>query len=130
MSLLTWCLVAALAVPYLPLVFSAPAKAQLPGGYDNNAPRDQTAQLTGMARRAAAAHQNSFEVLPPFLFAGLLVLHFGADSLTAGYIGVGWIVLRLAYVAAYLGNIGALRSALWMASYGCTAALIYLAATH
>ena len=52
------CLPVALVLVYAPRFVVARAMAQQPEGYNNAEPRAQQAQLTGVGRRAAAAHAN------------------------------------------------------------------------
>ena len=113
-----WCLLAALALVYLPTLVSARARMSAEAGYDNSQPRDQQARLEGAARRAVAAHQNGFEAFAPFAAAVLVAGQVQAsgrpvhDSLVAG-LALGHVVCRLAYVALYVGDKPTLRSAVW-----------------
>jgi len=94
------------------------------GGYDNHNPRLQQAQLTGWGKRSVAAHQNSFEAFPPFAIA-VLVAHVGeADPVVFHSLAAGFLVLRLAYLGAYLADRASLRSMLWMAGAGCCVGLM------
>jgi uncharacterized MAPEG superfamily protein len=130
MTPMLWMLIVACGLPYLPHMASAQAKSKLPGGYNNREPRVQAAALEGWGRRANAAHLNTFEALPPFLFAGLLVAHVGADGMAAAGLAAGWVALRIAYVAAYLADAATPRSLAWMAASGCTLGLFGLAIAH
>ena len=94
------------------------------GGYDNHNPRLQQAQLSGWGKRAVAAHQNSFEAFPPFALA-VLVAHVGdADPTVLHVLATGFLVLRIAYQAAYLADLATLRSLLWTAAAACCVGLM------
>ena len=54
------CLLIAMLLPYIAKVPVAMAMTKL-GRYDNNHPRAQQAQLTGVGARVVAGHQNVFE---------------------------------------------------------------------
>ncbi len=112
-------LAAALVLIYLPRFVVWREMAKLDGGYDNHEPRRQQAQLEGLGRRALAAHQNGFEAFAPFAVATLAALQRGARIELVGAIAIGFVVVRLAYIAAYLADRARLRSMLW--SIGMTA---------
>lgn len=96
----------------LPLVAAVSAKA---GGdqFTNQEPRSWLAQQGGWRGRANAAQANTFEALPLF-YAAVLYAHFTQmdSNLLQGY-AIAWLVLRLAYIAAYIKNMASVRSLLW-----------------
>jgi uncharacterized MAPEG superfamily protein len=117
----------------LPIVCAGIAKAgrfgvpPSQGGYDNRNPRAWLAQQDGRRARANAAQANSFEALPVF-FAGVLVAQqTGARPAVVDALAVAFVALRVAYIAAYLGNRDLLRSAVWMAGLGVSIALFFAA---
>jgi uncharacterized MAPEG superfamily protein len=123
-----WCVVAALALIYLPRLLVIRALVKLPGGLDNNNPRDQQAKLEGFGRRANAAHNNSIEAFAPFA-AAVIIAHLShANERWSSILAVAFIALRCLYVAAYLGDQASLRSCIWMGGLGTTAALMLLGA--
>jgi uncharacterized MAPEG superfamily protein len=117
-----WCIVAAWAVVYLTKLPVAVAMHQA-GGYDNRHPRAQQSTLTGWGARALAAHQNGFETFAPFA-AAVLMAHIGGGP--AGLVtslSVLFVVSRLAYVACYIADLSALRSAVWGVGFLATLGL-------
>lgn len=112
MTILIYCLFAALLLPYLAKIPVAVAMHQL-GGYDNNHPRAQQARLTGFGARALAAHQNAFESLIIFTPAVLLAIataHVGDNIQLFAMVHVG---ARVLYHLLYLTNISIVRSLVW-----------------
>lgn len=126
MPLLLWTVVVGLLTPYFPWLFMLVAKWRA-GGYDNRHPRDQTAKLEGWGRRAAAAHQNGFEAVIPFVATALICRVEGGDPVWAGWLGVAWVVFRVGYTLAYVGDVHWLRSALFEAANACCLGLVVLA---
>ena len=74
-----WCLLAAVAMPYL-LAFTGTyfRKREL-GTVDNRNPRQQALQLTGAGARCYAAQQNAWEALAVFTAAVVTAHLFQAD---------------------------------------------------
>jgi len=102
-----------LIAAFLPYVCAILAKAG-GAGFDNRAPRDWLARQDGWRARANAAQQNLFEGLPLYYVAVLFALLVRqAEPETLALWMWGWTLLRLGYVAAYVGNRGGLRSLLW-----------------
>jgi uncharacterized MAPEG superfamily protein len=100
---------------------------KLAGGYDNHDPRGQQSQLAGRGRRALAAHQNGFEAFAPFAVAVLAAVQRGVRPEIVGGLAIGFIVVRTAYIAAYLGDRSALRSAMWTLGMLATVGLMGVA---
>jgi uncharacterized MAPEG superfamily protein len=118
-----WCVLAAALLPYVTV-----AIAKRNRGYDNRLPRDWEARLEGRARRAVAAHQNHFEAFAPFA-AAVIIAHLArAPQLPVDVVAGTFIVLRIAYTAAYLADRHLLRSLLWVAGLACVIALFAIAA--
>jgi uncharacterized MAPEG superfamily protein len=95
------------------------------GGYDNHNPRGWLAGLEGWQARANAAQHNSFEALPIFIAGVLIAQAHGAASSTVDALAVVFVLARVAYIAAYLGNLPPLRSLCWASAMVCTG-LLYL----
>ncbi|XID74853.1 MAPEG family protein [Alkanindiges sp. WGS2144] len=113
----------------LPYVFTMIAK--LAGGFkprDNQNPREFLAQTTGLAARAHAVQQNSFESLPLFLTSVLIAEYLVTPAFLTFNLGVAYLILRLLYGLAYLANLATLRSMLWLLSMVCPVLLLLLAA--
>ncbi len=114
-----------LVAALLPYVTVALAKAGA-RGYDNAEPRVSEARLTGWRARANAAHANHFEAFAPFAAAVILAESGHAAPATIGWLAGAFILLRIAYVAAYLTNRATLRSTLWGLAFACVLALFGL----
>ncbi|PIE47675.1 MAG: hypothetical protein CSA42_02605 [Gammaproteobacteria bacterium] len=113
----------------LPFIFTITAK--IAAGFkksDNRNPREVMARQTGLAARADAVQQNSFESLPMFLVAMVVAMLFFVPQQIVNYIAVLYVGLRLAYGFAYVLNWATLRSVLWLLSMACIMMLFYLAA--
>ena len=50
----------------------------------------------------------------------------GGDGPRATALGAAWLACRVAYIAAYVGDIPTLRSLLWFGAIGATAGLFAL----
>lgn len=104
----------------LPYVFSL--LARLFGGFkveDNLDPRAFFAKTTGLAARANAAQQNSFESLPLFIAAVLMAEYMVIPQILIMMMGIAYIVLRILYGICYLANWSSLRSVIWVLSMAC-----------
>lgn len=125
MSLAYWCILTAALLPYLTVAF---AKSRAP--YNNADPRAPI--FKGLAGRAHSAHQNGFEAFPLFAVA-VLVASGGAARQAIpllDVLAVLWIILRIAYVAAYLGDKPAVRSLIWTAGFIDALAILTMPAWH
>lgn len=104
----------------LPYIFTLIAKAK--GGFqarDNHNPREFLAKTTGLAARANAAQQNSFESLPLFIAAMLMAEYMVVPEKFILTLGWAYIVFRIIYGICYLCNVAALRSIIWFFSMLC-----------
>jgi uncharacterized MAPEG superfamily protein len=101
-------------------------KSRRDGGFDNHNPRQWMSGLTGWQARANAAQTNGFEALPIFIAGVLLAQQAGASQTTVNALALGFIGLRLAYIAAYLADIATLRSLLWAGGLACSVMLFLL----
>jgi uncharacterized MAPEG superfamily protein len=111
----------------LPYVFSFISR--LAGGFqvkDNQHPRDFLAQTTGLAARANAAQQNSFEGLPLFIAAILMAEYMVVSQSIIMTFGIAYLVLRVIYGVCYLANWATLRSIVWCLSLLCPISLLIL----
>lgn len=111
----------------LPYVFAMIAKKT--AGFkakDNQHPRDFLAKTTGLAARANAAQQNSFESLPLFIAAILMAEYMVISQTVIMTFGMAYIVLRILYGICYLANWATLRSIVWLLSLLCPILLLIL----
>ncbi|MFT4019976.1 MAG: MAPEG family protein [Acinetobacter sp.] len=111
----------------LPYIFTIIAKAV--GGFsfkDNQNPRQFLGQVTGIAARAHAAQQNSFESLPLFIAAILMAEYMVLDQSIIMTLGTAYLILRVCYGICYLANWATLRSVIWLLSMCCPILLLIL----
>jgi uncharacterized MAPEG superfamily protein len=119
------CVALAAFLIYVPRMIVARAQVKL--GYDNRNPRDQQAKLDGAARRANAAHQNSFEAFAPFAAAVIACEIRGANERWTTILAVAFVALRVLYITAYVGDKPSIRSTIWTFGVLCVLALFILA---
>jgi uncharacterized MAPEG superfamily protein len=112
---------------YVPRQIMSREMAKLDGGYDNNNPRAQQAQLEGRGRRATGAHLNGFEAFAPFAAALLAAIQRGANRDAIAIVALAFCVARTVYVWAYLEDKASARSGAWGLGMLATAALAGLA---
>ncbi|MDO5544191.1 MAG: MAPEG family protein [Acinetobacter sp.] len=111
----------------LPYVFAVVAK--MAGGFkreDNQNPREFLAKTTGLAARANAVQQNSFESLPLFIAAVLMAEYMVIPQVVVMMFGIAYIVLRIIYGVCYLANWATLRSIVWMLSLLCPICILLM----
>lgn len=111
MSLAFWCVFAGGLMPVL-VVFIAKADERL----DVHNPRDVHAVQTGLRKRAYGAHLNGLEAFPLFAAAVVTVTVRADPSVMLDAMAITWLVVRLAYTAAYLLDLARIRPALWALS--------------
>ena len=112
----------------MPLVLAWLAKVI--GGFhlaDNAHPRDFLQHTTGMAARANAAQQNSYETLAVFLSSVVVAMLFFVPQPVINGLAWLYVLIRVLYAGAYIFNLAILRSILWMLSMACCVMLFYLA---
>jgi uncharacterized MAPEG superfamily protein len=123
MTIAYWCVLAAALLPYLAV---GPAKAV--ESFDNHAPREWEARLTGWRARAYWAHLNGFEAFPPFA-AGVIVAHLaGAPQGRVDVLAVAFVASRIVYGALYYADWATARSIVWTAGMACVVALFFAGA--
>ncbi|MBY0382603.1 MAG: MAPEG family protein [Xanthobacteraceae bacterium] len=108
MPLAYWCI---LVAAMLPIFWAAVAKSG--GDVDNHRPRESTANLPPMYRRAYAAHYNAYENFPFFAAAVIIAVTQGAAIVTVNWLAVAYIVLRFAHGVAYVLNYCTVRSGIF-----------------
>lgn len=123
MTIAYWCVV---LIAFLPVIWAGVAKFGAPQ-YDNERPRDSLERLTGWARRANWAQQNSYEAFPPFA-AGVIIAHLTAtEQSTIDIIAGGFLVCRITHGVVYIANLPTIRSLVWSTGFLATVGL-YIAA--
>lgn len=116
-----------LAACLLPYVFTLIAKKS--AGFstkDNQNPRAFLEKSSGLASRANAAQQNSFESLPLFIAAILMAEYLVMPQSLIMTFGIGYLIFRVLYGICYLANWATLRSIMWLLSMLCPIALLLL----
>ena len=129
-----WCVLIAAVLPIL-CSYLAKFGGAAPAGdggstrFDNHEPRAWLARQTGSRGRANAAQQNSFEAFP-FFAAGVViaVLQHVAVS-TIDTCAIVFVVARCAFIAFYLADRPALRSAAFGLGFASCVVLFLFAAT-
>jgi uncharacterized MAPEG superfamily protein len=118
-----WCLFGAVL---LYLVTLAPTKGLAPRDFDNGNPRDPNIFEHPFRKRALGAHINGIETFPFFAAAVLLAEFRNAPQVWVDGISIGFLMLRVAFVAAYVGNRPTLRTVLWNAAFAFNLGLFFL----
>ena len=94
---------------------------------DMAAPRAMFERFPAWGKRASWAHQNSFEAFtlqaPAALLALIAALQTGPLPATAVVAAFAHPVLRLAYIAAYVGNVPPARGLCWATGLLCSGIL-------
>lgn len=129
MSIAFWCI---LIAGFLPIVAVAVAKLDNTRGskrYDNNHPRDWLAERDGRAKRAYAAHLNSFEAFPLFAAGVLVAAYLKTPAATIDTLAIIFIAARCVYIWCYISNYATARSLIWFVGMGATVGLFIAAAT-
>ena len=124
MTIALWCI---LAASILPILCAGISKA---GGerVDNAAPRDWMERQGGWRRRMDWAQRNHQEALPPFA-AAVIVAHIThASQGWADALAVAFVLIRLAYTAAYAFDRPSLRSLVWAVGLACVVGLFAISA--
>ncbi len=123
-----WCV---LIIALLPYVWTSVAKAKATAGtrYDNRDPRAWQAQQTHpRSQRAHAAQLNGFEAFP-LIAAGVLMAQLaGVAAGTVTVLALFILIARIGHGLAYIAGQPTLRSFMWFVGFGCTLALMALAA--
>jgi uncharacterized MAPEG superfamily protein len=125
MTIADWCLLGAVLLYLLTL---APVKAVRHRNFDNARPRDPSFYAAPLSGRALGAHLNGVETFPFFAAAVLLAEMRSAPQALIDEFAVLFLLLRGAYVLAYLGNRPTLRTVLWNAAFAVNVAIFALPA--
>jgi uncharacterized MAPEG superfamily protein len=128
-TLAYWCVLIAALLPILCTgiaKFGMMGKPRKEGGYDNHDPRGWLARQTDWRARANAAQQNSFEVLPFFIGAVIIAHQLGAHQARLDVLAFLFVFLRLFYILAYVSDMAAVRSVVWVSAFLVNIAIFFL----
>lgn len=93
--------------------------------FDNAKPRDATFYEKPLRARALGAHNNGIETFPFFAAAVLLAEFRHVPQQAVDSLSVTFLVIRLLFVCAYLGNWPTTRTLLWNAGFAVNAAIFF-----
>jgi uncharacterized MAPEG superfamily protein len=120
-----YCLFAAVLLYLLTL---APVKAIGHREFKNADPRDPEFYQKPIRARVLGAHQNGIETFPFFLGAVLLAEFRAAPQPWIDALAAAFLVTRLAYVLAYVGDRPTTRTLLWSVGFALNTAIFFLPA--
>ncbi|HWA88715.1 MAG TPA: MAPEG family protein [Rhizomicrobium sp.] len=123
MTLAEWMIFAAVLLYLLTL---APVKVVGRPRFDNSHPRDPAFYTPGIRASALGAHINGIETFPFFAAAVLLAEFRHRPQHWIDLLAIAFIVLRLAFVAAYLADRPTLRTLLWNFGFAVNTAIFFL----
>jgi uncharacterized MAPEG superfamily protein len=124
LTIADWCLLAAVLLFLLTI---APIKPLAGRAFDNRQPRSAAFYHTPLRQRALGAHQNGIETYPFFATAVLLAEFHQAAQGWIDALAIAFVVSRLFYVAAYVGDRSTVRTALWNIGFGFNLGIFLLA---
>lgn len=110
MTIAEWSLLTAVLLYLLTI---APFKPLGYKDFDNRKPRDPGFYEKPVRARALGAHLNGIETFPFFAAAVLLAEFRHCPQSRIDALAVAFVAIRLAYVAAYLGDRPTTRTLLW-----------------
>lgn len=84
------------------------------GAIDNNNPRQQQSQLTGLAARVLAAQKNAWEALIFFTVACFLAFASSIDMDTLSYAAILFLICRILHPIFYMLDQATFRSSFWI----------------
>ncbi|WP_311223967.1 MULTISPECIES: MAPEG family protein [unclassified Acidovorax] len=108
-----WCVLIAALLPVVCAVLAKRGSFRLS---DNDDPRSWLARQTGWRGRANAAQANSFEALPFFIGAVVIAHQLGAPQTPLDMLALAFVLLRVAFIAMYIGDMSTARSIVWAAA--------------
>jgi len=120
MPIAAWCLLIVVIMPIVTVGF-----AKMGAGYDNSEPRQWMLTLEGSRRRAYAAHINCYEALMVFLSALFIAVWTDGPAELVDALAVIFVLARIGYVAAYIGDKPAARSLVWSVGYVSALAIAF-----
>jgi len=113
------CLLIAVLLPYVLAFTGSYHKGKQFGKVDNNNPRAQSAQLTGVGARAVAAQQNAWEALAVFTASLAAAFFAGVEAASLATLSVVFVAARIAHAACYLADLATARSGTFLVATVC-----------
>ncbi len=110
MTVADWCILGAVLLYLLTL---APIKPLGYRDFDNRRPRDPAFYATPLRARVLGAHLNGVETFPFFAAAILLAEFRHGPQQIVDACAIGFLVVRLAFVGAYVADRPTTRTLLW-----------------
>jgi uncharacterized MAPEG superfamily protein len=101
------------------------AKFSGPKDFDNGNPRDPNFYRSGLRARALGAQNNGIEAFPLFAVAVILAEVKQVPQGLIDALAIAFLVVRIAYVAAYLGDKPTLRSVIWSLGFAVNLAIFF-----
>jgi uncharacterized MAPEG superfamily protein len=123
MTVAEWMIFAAVILYLLTI---APVKALGFRTFDNSNPRNPAFYKPGPATRALGAHMNGIETFPFFAVAVLLAEFRHEPQHRIDMLAVSFVVIRLLYVLAYLGDRPTTRTLLWNMGFAANAGIFFM----
>ena len=128
MTIAYWCVLAGCLLPLVAIGFAKFLSSDSdPKNYDNNAPRNYLAKLTGNGQRALWAEKNTLESLPLFIAAVIIAHQTGVEQVTLDILAISFVGFRLLYIYLYISDKATLRSMSWVVALTCCIAMFVLA---
>ena len=123
-----WCLLIAVAIPFVLAGVGAKFRIDQLGTLDAEHPRVQALELRNAAARAYAAQQNAWEALAVFTAAVMMAHIAGADAGTSATASMVFVAARVAHPVFYISNQAKLRSLSFIVGLGACITLLVSAA--
>lgn len=100
------------------------------GKLDNNYPRVQQAQLSGIGARVQGAQMNAWEALIIYTMVNFIALASGLDMNSLNKVAIAFAMLRVLHAVFYIANLAWFRSSVFVLSMFCCLYIVFLSATR
>ena len=126
MTIPLWGILFLIVMPFLLAGHNDVIRYKKFGTFDNNYPREQTAQLSGLGARVWAAQLNAWEALAIYTPSVLVAHIVGVDPAMAAKAAIIFCAARVFHAAFYILNISPLRSLSYFVALGCSFWLFWM----